>query len=37
MNAIDLLIAGKDQAASNQRTFQRHNPISGEIARKSVV
>lgn len=32
MNAIDLLIGGKDQSASNQRTFQRHNPISGEIA-----
>src|SRR5882757_9827761 len=32
MNAIDLLIGGKDQSASNQRTFQRLNPISGEIA-----
>ncbi|MCP1741491.1 acyl-CoA reductase-like NAD-dependent aldehyde dehydrogenase [Bradyrhizobium japonicum] len=32
MNAIDLLIGGKDQSASNQRTFQRHNPISGEVA-----
>jgi benzaldehyde dehydrogenase (NAD) len=32
MNAIDLLIGGKDQTASNQRTFQRLNPISGEVA-----
>src|SRR5262245_25515785 len=32
MNAIDLLIGGKDQSATNQRTFQRLNPISGEIA-----
>jgi vanillin dehydrogenase len=32
MNAIDLLIGGKDLSASNQRTFQRLNPISGEIA-----
>ncbi|MDX2203745.1 MAG: aldehyde dehydrogenase [Hyphomicrobiaceae bacterium] len=35
MNAINLLIGGKDQAASNQRTYQRLNPISGETA--SVV
>jgi vanillin dehydrogenase len=32
MNAIDLLIGGKDQPASDQRTFQRLNPIGGEIA-----
>ncbi len=32
MNAINLLIGGKDQAAANQRTYQRLNPISGEIA-----
>jgi benzaldehyde dehydrogenase (NAD) len=32
MNAIDLLIGGKDQQATNQRTYQRLNPISGETA-----
>jgi acyl-CoA reductase-like NAD-dependent aldehyde dehydrogenase/ABC-type branched-subunit amino acid transport system ATPase component len=32
MNAIDLLIGGKNQSAANQRTFHRLNPISGEIA-----
>ena len=32
MNSIDLLIGGKDQPASDQRTFQRLNPIGGEIA-----
>src|SRR5262245_47585815 len=32
MNAIDLLIGGKDQSATNQRTFQRRNPISDEVA-----
>jgi acyl-CoA reductase-like NAD-dependent aldehyde dehydrogenase/ABC-type branched-subunit amino acid transport system ATPase component len=32
MNAINLLIDGKDQAASNQRTYQRLNPIDGELA-----
>ena len=32
MNAINLLIGGKDQAASNQRTYQRLNPIDGELA-----
>ncbi|WP_035980999.1 aldehyde dehydrogenase [Bradyrhizobium sp. STM 3843] len=32
MNAINLLIGGKDQAAANQRTYQRLNPISGETA-----
>ena len=32
MNAIDLLIGGKDQPASDQRTFHRLNPIGGEIA-----
>jgi acyl-CoA reductase-like NAD-dependent aldehyde dehydrogenase/ABC-type branched-subunit amino acid transport system ATPase component len=32
VNAIDLLIGGKDQSASNQRTFKRLNPISGEVA-----
>jgi vanillin dehydrogenase len=32
MNAIDLLIGGKDQPASDHRTFQRLNPIGGEIA-----
>ena len=32
MNAINLLIGGKDQAASNQRTYQRLNPIDGEPA-----
>jgi acyl-CoA reductase-like NAD-dependent aldehyde dehydrogenase/ABC-type branched-subunit amino acid transport system ATPase component len=32
MNSIDLLIGGKDQPASDLRTFQRLNPIGGEIA-----
>ena len=32
MNAIQLLIGDKDEAASNQRTFQRLNPITGEPA-----
>ena len=35
VNAINLLIGGKDEHARDQRTFQRLNPISGEPA--SVV
>jgi vanillin dehydrogenase len=32
MNAINLLIGGKDRAAAQGAVFQRRNPISGEVA-----
>jgi vanillin dehydrogenase len=32
MNAINLLIGGKDCAATDQAVYQRSNPISGEVA-----
>lgn len=32
MNAIELLIGGKDQPATDRRTFQRRNPITDEVA-----
>jgi vanillin dehydrogenase len=35
MNAISMLIGGKDQAASGRRTFDRLNPVTGKTA--SVV
>ncbi|HEY7598645.1 MAG TPA: ABC transporter ATP-binding protein, partial [Candidatus Limnocylindrales bacterium] len=32
MNAINLLIAGKDRPATGHSVFERRNPISGEVA-----
>ena len=32
MNAITLLIAGKDRPATGNAIYERRNPISGEVA-----
>ena len=32
MNAITLLIAGKDRPATGHAVYERRNPISGELA-----
>ncbi|MEC9199107.1 MAG: aldehyde dehydrogenase [Pseudomonadota bacterium] len=37
MNVLNLLIAGKEQAAEGGRTFTRNNPLTGDVATEAAA